>query len=268
MPKPKPKTSWGGVAGWYDKLLTSSGDTYQSKVILPNLMRLVEPRANETILDIACGQGMFSRAFTNNKAKVIGTDISKELIALAKKNVPQNAEFHVAPAHAMPFVPSASIDKAVVVLAVQNIENFADVFAECRRVLKPGGHLSVVMNHPAFRIPGRTSWEWDEATKTQYRRVNAYLSDSRAMIDMHPSLSRHGGDLSRDGGAARGKQTVSFHRPLQVYVKALAKHGFAIVKLEEWISHKKSEPGPRAKEEDRSRKEIPLFLYLEARRMA
>ena len=113
----------------------------------------------------------------------------------------------------------------------------------------------------AARIPGRTSWEWDEATKTQYRRVNAYLSDSRAMIDMHPSLSR-------DGGAARGKQTVSFHRPLQVYVKALAKHGFAIVKLEEWISHKKSEPGPRAKEEDRSRKEIPLFLYLEARWMA
>ncbi len=259
MPERKPKTSWGGVAGWYDKLLTSSGDTYQSKVILPNLMRLVEPHANETILDIACGQGMFSRAFTNSKAKVIGTDISKELIALAKRNVPQNAEFHAAPAHAMPFVPSASIDKAVIVLAIQNIENFADVFAECRRVLKPSGHLFVVMNHPAFRIPGRTSWEWDEAAKTQYRRVNAYLSDSRATIDMHPSQSR-------EGGATNTKQTVSFHRSLQVYMKALAKHGFAVVKLEEWISHKKSEPGPRAKEENRIRKEIPLFLYLEARR--
>jgi ubiquinone/menaquinone biosynthesis C-methylase UbiE len=262
MPKRKPKTSWGGVAGWYDKLLEGSGDTYQSKVILPNLVRLVDPRPNELILDIACGQGMFSRAFTNSKAKVVGTDISGELIALAKKKALPNAEFRVAPAHAMPFVQSASVDKAVIVLAIQNIENFAEVFAECRRVLKPSGHLSLVMNHPAFRIPGRTSWEWDEAMKTQYRRVNAYLSDSRAAIDMHPSATRENSD------ATRGKQTISFHRPLQVYMKALAKNGFAVVKLEEWISHKKSEPGPRAREEDRIRKEIPLFLYIEARQLS
>ncbi|MEY4731304.1 MAG: hypothetical protein RL681_250 [Candidatus Parcubacteria bacterium] len=262
---PKPKTSWGGVAGWYDNLLERSGDTYQSKVILPNLLRLVDPHPNELIVDIACGQGMFSRALANNKATVIGVDISKELIALAKKKTLPNAEFHVAPAHAMPFVQTASADKAVIVLAIQNIENFADVFAECRRVLKPAGHLSLVMNHPAFRIPGRTSWEWDEPNAMQYRRVNAYLSDSRAAIDMHPSQSRSGDDRSRENNAAPGKRTISFHRPLQVYMKALAKHGFAIVKLEEWISHKKSEPGPRAKAEDRARKEIPLFLYLEAK---
>jgi hypothetical protein len=38
--------------------------------------------------------------------------------------------------------------------------------------------------------------------------------------------------------------------------------------MEEWESHKKSQPGPRAKAEDQARKEIPLFLYLEAVKQA
>jgi len=50
-------------------------------------------------------------------------------------------------------------------------------------------------------------------------------------------------------------------------VKALHKAGFTLKILEEWNSHKKSEPGPRAKAEDRARKEIPLFLYFGAVRI-
>ena len=59
----KKDTSWGNVADWYDDLLESSQETYQSEVILPNLMRLVKPATGLTVLDLACGQGYFSRAF-------------------------------------------------------------------------------------------------------------------------------------------------------------------------------------------------------------
>ncbi len=41
----------------------------------------------------------------------------------------------------------------------------------------------------------------------------------------------------------------------------LAKHGFAVTRLEEWISNKKSQKGPRVTAEDKARKEIPLFLF-------
>ena len=59
---------------------------------------------------------------------------------------------------------------------------------------------------------------------------------------------------------------MSYHRPLQLYMKELAKHGFVLAGLEEWISHRLSEKGPRAKAEDRARKEFPLFLMLNARK--
>ena len=61
--------------------------------------------------------------------------------------------------------------------------------------------------------------------------------------------------------------TYSFHRPLQLYFKTFAKNGFAVTRLEEWISHKESEPGPRQDAENTARKEIPLFLFLEAVKM-
>ena len=118
-------------------------------------------------------------------------------------------------------------------------------------MLKPTGKLFLVLNHPAFRIPKQSSWEWEEKNKAQYRRINEYLSESKIKIEMHP------GDNPEE-------KTISFHRPLQYYFKLLGKNGFAVNRLEEWNSHRKSQPGPRAKAEDKARKEIPLFLFLEA----
>jgi hypothetical protein len=63
--------------------------------------------------------------------------------------------------------------------------------------------------------------------------------------------------------SSEAQNTISFHRPLQAYMKALEKTGFVLARLEEWTSHKKSEKGPRQTAEDRARKEIPLFLMME-----
>jgi hypothetical protein len=49
-----------------------------------------------------------------------------------------------------------------------------------------------------------------------------------------------------------------------VYSKALEKAGFLIQRLEEWESDRESEKGPRQKAENKARKEIPLFLMIQA----
>lgn len=243
-------TDWGKVANWYDELLEEKEGTYQTEVILPNIVRIADPKKGETVLDLACGQGFFSRVFTNSGAKVIGVDLGKELIEIAKTKS-KNVEYYVSPADSLPFIKDNSIDKISIILAIQNIENVNGVFSECFRVLKPGGKLFIVMNHPAFRIPKKSEWIFDEESKTQSRKITGYLSEFRTEIDMNP-------------GKKNSVKTFTFHRPLQLYFKLLAKNNFAITRLEEWISNKKSEPGVRAEEENRIRKEIPLFLLLEA----
>lgn len=68
-------------------------------------------------------------------------------------------------------------------------------------------------------------------------------------------------------GKTNSPQTISYHRPLQYYFKLFQKSGFAVQRLEEWISHRVSDSGPRAKAENDARKEFPLFLYLGATKL-
>lgn len=244
------RTSWGGVAEWYGDLVEKEG-TYQKEVVLPNLLRTLAPAKGDRVLDLACGSGFFSRAFAAAGAQVVGVDVAKRLIAIASEAEHRGIEYHVAPAHKLGFIKDVSVDKIAIVLAIQNIENAQEVFAEAARVLKPKGSLHIVMNHPAFRVPKRSSWGWDEEAKAQYRRIDGYMSEGTVKIQMHP------GDRPEE-------VTLSFHRPLQVYFKFLRKSGLLVRSVEEWISHKVSEPGVRAAAENKIRKEIPMFLYLEA----
>ncbi len=250
----KRTTSWEPVAQWYDEMLAGS-DTYQAKVILPNLLRILPP-AGKRIIDIACGQGFFSHAYASAGASVLGVDISPELVKRARERGVGGARFEVAPASNLKPVPGNSFDGAMIVLALQNIKEMPETLREASRILVAGGTLVLVLNHPCFRIPKASAWGYDETAKMQYRRVERYGTSFSADIDMAPG--------------ARGKKptarTVSFHRPLQEYVKVLAGAGFAVVGLEEWISHRRSEPGPRAKAEDAARKEFPLFLTIVARK--
>lgn len=242
----KKDTSWGG---------TAIVGEYQKTVILPNLLRLLEIKKGEIILDLACGSGFFSREFTKFGAKVIGAEISKELIAAAKENA-KGIEYHVASADNLNFLSNASVDKITIILSIQNIDNVAGVFKECARVLRPQGKIFLVLNHPAFRVPKESDWGWDESKKVQYRRVDQYLSESKVKIQMHPSTGSGQVPKLED-------YTISFHRPLQFYFKLLSKSGLAVARLEEWNSNRKSEAGPREKAEDTARKEIPLFLFME-----
>jgi ubiquinone/menaquinone biosynthesis C-methylase UbiE len=247
------KTSWGDVADWYDDLLKKD-NTYQSEVILPNLLRLMEIKNSDNVLDLACGQGIFARAFAKIGAKVTGVDISSELIKIAKAENSLNINYIVSPADNLTFIKNESLDKISIILALQNIDNLNGVIKECNRVLKTKGKLYIVLNHPAFRIPRKSDWGYDEKNKIQYRRVEKYLSEIMINIDMNP-----GEKITKNK-----KYTVSFHRPLQLYFKVLNTAGFLVSNLEEWISNKKSQNGKRQKAEDVARKEIPMFMCIEA----
>src|SRR3989338_5477848 len=131
----KPKTtSWGKVADWYDDYLENTKDTYQEQVIAPNILRIVSPKQGNSILDVACGQGFFTRKLGDSGAQVVGADISKELIDQAKAHSPE-IPFYVAPADKLLFAKDSSFEAAIIVLAIQNIQNIQDVFAEVGRVL-------------------------------------------------------------------------------------------------------------------------------------
>lgn len=246
------KTSWEGVAKWYGKHLEKE-DTFQKAVVFPGAERLLSAAPGKRYLDIACGEGAFSRELARKPGvRVAGFDASPSLVARAKKLAPNGVEYLVADAKAFASkYPAASFDGAVCILAIQNIDEPGPVFRDAAKVLKSGAKLVLVMNHPAFRQPRQSGWGWDEARKLQYRRVDKYLGIYDVPIQAHP-------------GSAPDVVTHSYHRPLQAYVKALAAAGFLVADLEEWGSHRVSDSGPKARAENAARNEIPMFLAIVA----
>lgn len=246
-----PKTSWGNEATWYAEHLKQD-DTYHARVVLPNLERIITPAKGMSILEIGGGEGFIARALALRGASITVTDISPELIEEGKKKG-GGVHYRVSKAEDLSWAQPGSFDTVLAVLTLQNMEKIEPVMREVARVLKERGRFIMVLNHPAFRIPKASAWGYDEHTKTQYRRVDGYLSARSEKLDMHP------------GKKGSKSYTYSYHRSLQDYMKALRGAGFALTRLEEWISDKTSEAGPRKKAEDTARKEFPLFMLIEAR---
>lgn len=255
-PRLKSQPGWEDVAGWYDELVGERGSEYHQQVVIPRTLKLLEVRAGERVLDVACGQGVLCRALAGAGARVIGIDVAPALIAAAERRNQSDRlaiEYRVGDARRLgEVVAGEPFDAAVCVLAIQNIAPLSPVWEGCRRALKSSGKLVVVMMHPCFRVPRQSHWGWDESGSLQYRRIDRYLSSSRADIQVHP-------------GADPAQTTPSFHRPLQAYVNTLGSAGLWVDRLEEWTSHKTSPDGPRKQALDKSRKEIPMFLALRAR---
>lgn len=241
-------TSWGNEAEWYSEHLSDT-DTYHAKVILPNLLRLIDPKKGLSVLEIGCGEGFFARELAREGSDVTACDISKELVAIGKRKG-GGVTYRVSKAQDLAWAHTQSFDVVLAVLTLQNMEQLDRVFLEVARVLKKNGRFIFVLNHPVIRAPKMSEWGYDEKMNVQYRKLHKYLSAQKTTIDMHP-------------GKQSKSVTYSFHRSLQEYMKLLRNAGFAITRLEEWISHRVSEQGPRKKAEDTARKEFPLFMMIE-----
>ena len=241
-------TSWQKVAGRYHKSVGRSGSYFHQQVVLPGAVKLLGLKPGDALLDLGCGQGVLARAVRQD-IEYSGIDLAPELIRLAMDHN-RNPRFQFQTgdiAKPLKLDKKREFTHAAIILALQNVEDYQTVFANAAKFLKSGSKFLIVINHPAFRIPRQTSWGIDEKSKLQYRRVNIYMSPLKVPVDMGPG-SDH-------------KLTWSFHNPLSAYVAGLAKSGFVVSNIEEWVSDKESE-GRSAKMENRSRAEIPVFMAI------
>ena len=74
------------------------------------------------VLDLACGQGFFTRAFELEGAEVAGVDISSELIGLAQKQSPKEIKYFVRSALDLGVFTDGYFEKITIVLSIQNID--------------------------------------------------------------------------------------------------------------------------------------------------
>ena len=184
----------------------------------------------ERILDLGCGYGYYTDYFKSIGGNVIGTDGSKAMIDIAKKNYP-DCEFMVSDiSETLPFEDN-TFDVVFCNQVLMDIENIDNVFYECRRILKTGGILYYSIIHPAFF---NGEWMKSKEDSPSGKLITGYLT-SGVSTNLFWGETKH------------------FHRPLSHYLNVAADAGFRLIHTEE----------PKVYDGINKNDDIPLFFFAE-----
>lgn len=124
-------------------------------------LRLLGPLAGKRVLVLGCTDPDAAVALAVQEAKVVGVDPSADRIAEARIRTDRagvQAELHHVDLAELAFVRAATIDAAVAVLSLAEVDDLDRVFRQVHRVLRPQGPLVLSLPHPAAVLTEGRSW--------------------------------------------------------------------------------------------------------------
>ncbi len=213
-----PSPLYDEIAEWYATL--ARADSWVHRVLIENLPPLVGDVDGQRVLDVACGEGVFSRLLATYGAHVVGIDLSPRLIALASTaNIPgaKRLTYHVDDAQTLATLAADSFDGAICMMALMDIPDLEATCSAVHRVVKTGGWFVVAITHPCFEAPHAT-WEDDVPIPEAGRVIHSYLDE--------------GFWRSHFSGGVRGK-VGAWHRTIGTYLNTMIATGWMLERLVE-----------------------------------
>ena len=248
---------WETNAQWWDAYY-KDGNDFHLRLIAPATEALLGLRAGETVLDVACGNGAFSRRMAQLGASVVAFDFSEPFIECARKRTLDDAdriEYHVLDATdrlGMLSLGERRFDAAVCTMAIMDMADIEPLAETLPRLLKEDGRFVLSILHPCFNQTGcRLTLEEEE-------------KDGRLVVTPAVKVVRYVTPGASKGIGIRGQPVPQyyFHRPLHALLRPFFSQGFLLDGLEERAFEPTDEP-PRLTWN--SFPEIPPVLVLRLR---
>ncbi|MCP8303999.1 MAG: arsenite methyltransferase [archaeon] len=147
---PSSRTLHAKMIGYSDEELKGLPDSVVRTVAgCGNPTALADLREGEVVLDLGSGGGIDAFLATKKvgpKGKVIGVDMTEEMVQLAKKNAERmktdNVEFRLGEIESLP-VENGTVDIIISNCVINLSLDKGKVFSEAFRVLKPGGRMLI-----------------------------------------------------------------------------------------------------------------------------
>ena len=120
-------------------------------------VKLSELKADDVVVDVACGTGDLTLMYAAKVARAVGIDYTFEMLPHAVRktrssfSVPHSA-FLQGDAKSLP-LPDACCDVVSIAFGIRNVADSAAAYREFRRVLRPGGRVVVLeFSKPTNRL--------------------------------------------------------------------------------------------------------------------
>jgi ubiquinone/menaquinone biosynthesis C-methylase UbiE len=197
---------YDGIADWYDSYARPSAESSRTE-----LLSLLG-HGQGLCLDLGCGTGLYFDAIRESGRSVVGIDQSADQLRIAGQ---RGGAIIQADAHALPFT-DAVFPTVIALWLSTDVDDFAGVMRETRRILRPGGRLAVYGVHPCFNGPC----------------VEVGDADTRVV---HPTYRRAGWHESSPWWSTDGiRSRVGMrHLPLADLLNALLDAGLQIMRVTE-----------------------------------
>ncbi len=236
---------WDDIAEWYDRLVESGSGPHETAVEC--LLRLVPPLDGARVVDVACGQGLATRALAGaGAAGVLGVDASPAMIDLARRRTRGRGHggtvsYVQDDAGRLATCLDDAFDGAACQLGLMDVPDLDATLAAVHRVLKPGGWFVFVVGHPCFLVP-------------EARAVPG--PDGRAAVQVTGYFHERFWRSAKPNGVRRAG---NHHRTLSTYLNGLVRCGFRLEAVEE------PPASARLAAEQPLYTEVPIFFAARAR---
>jgi toxoflavin synthase len=229
-------TDYDSIAEQYKR---SKQQPWRTHIEAFSLMALIGDPTGQSVMDVACGEGFYTRMLRQKGAlKVTGVDLSEGMIELARKQESehkQGIEYLIGDARHL--APNDKYDLVVAAYLLNYSQNRGELQTMCdgvARCLKPGGRFVTVNGNPALEFPSAPSYRkygfetsvvgtWQEGAPIKW---TFHLEDGSFVIEnYHLNIAIHEEALS-----AAGFREVRWRRP------TLSPEGEAAYKNDFWTS--------------------------------
>jgi len=212
---------WDAKADFWDDRM-GEGNKFQRELVGPALERLLRLRPGERVLDVGCGNGVFTRRLGQLGARVTGTDVSARFIERAAARATpfdERIEYRVVDATdatQLLALGEKAYDAVVCSMVLMDIPVIAPLLSAARRLLTGHGRLVFAVPHPAFNNNSA------ELTREAGRGIALQVTD---YLDIPPGKGA--------GMPDEPEPHWYFHRPLHQLLGAFFAVGFVLDSIEE-----------------------------------
>jgi SAM-dependent methyltransferase len=181
------------------------------------------------VLEIACGNGVFTRRMAQLGVHVIATDFSEQLLQRARARTTEHRDrieyrfLDATSEEQIVALGKARFDAAVCNQAIMDMAEIDPLMRGIRQVVKPGGCFVFSLLHPCFNHSGIVRCAEDETVDGDI--VTTYSVKVKRYLHTGP----------QKGVAMLGQPTPHYYfdRPLHILFNACFRAGFVLDGLEE-----------------------------------